>query len=187
MKKRKTSNNRSRVFEIALEGGREWKFCLGELQSFDAFVMLKATFSKHWLVKLAWHVCTYSLEFKIWYNRNDCSYKWRLHRMITWKLLFDGEEMKLLIAKDLNVLRGIFWWVEWVNFCLLGRIFPHPQGFPQRFRGRENNLHLFGKKGNAWRVILEDNPALVLIGLFQINHNCLTEFTLQATFLLKLI
>ena len=54
MKKRKTSNNRSRVFEIALEGGREgmekwkeWKFYLGELQSFNAFVMLKATFSKH--------------------------------------------------------------------------------------------------------------------------------------------
>ena len=33
-----------RVFEIALEGGREWKFYVGELQS---FVMLKATFSKH--------------------------------------------------------------------------------------------------------------------------------------------
>ena len=32
-----------RVFEIVLEGGREWKFYLGELQS---FVMLKATFSK---------------------------------------------------------------------------------------------------------------------------------------------
>ena len=41
------SNNRIRVFEIALEGGREWKFCLGELQSFNAFVMLKAAFSKH--------------------------------------------------------------------------------------------------------------------------------------------
>ena len=54
MEKRKTSNNRSKVFEIALEGGRkeverwrEWKFCLGELESFNAFVMLKATFSKH--------------------------------------------------------------------------------------------------------------------------------------------
>ena len=41
------SNNRIRVFEIALEGGREWKFCLGELQSFNAFVIVKATFSKH--------------------------------------------------------------------------------------------------------------------------------------------
>ena len=41
-----------------VERWREWKFCLGELQSVDTFVMLKATFSKHWLVKLAWHVCT---------------------------------------------------------------------------------------------------------------------------------
>ena len=41
------SNNRIRVFEIALEGGREWKFCLGELRLLYAFVMLKSTFSKH--------------------------------------------------------------------------------------------------------------------------------------------
>ena len=47
VKRRKTSNNRSRVFKIALEGRREWKFFLGELQSFNAFVMLKATFSKY--------------------------------------------------------------------------------------------------------------------------------------------
>ena len=58
VKKRKTSINRKSVFEIALKGGREWKFCMEELQLFTAFVMLKATFSKHWLVKLAWHVCT---------------------------------------------------------------------------------------------------------------------------------
>ena len=121
-----------------MERWRERIFCLGELQSFNPFVMLKATFSKHWLVKLAWHVCTYSLEFKIWYNRNDCSYKWRLHRMITWKLLLDGEEMKLLTAKDLNLLREIFLMGKWVNFWLLGRIFPHPQGYPWRFRGRGN-------------------------------------------------
>ena len=31
VKKRKTSNDRSRVFEVALEGGRKWKFCFGEL------------------------------------------------------------------------------------------------------------------------------------------------------------
>ena len=53
---------------------------------------------------------------------------------------------------------------------------------------------IFGKKGDAWRIILEDNPAghcfvlrdLVLIELFQIRHNCVTEYTLQAKFLLKL-
>ena len=40
VKKRKTSNNRSRVFEIGriegMEKWREWKFFLGELQSFNA-------------------------------------------------------------------------------------------------------------------------------------------------------
>ena len=43
-------------------------------------------------------------------------------------------------------------------------------------------------------MILGDNPAghgfvlrdLVLIELFQISHNCVTECTLQAKFLLKL-
>ena len=31
----------------------EWKFVLGEVQSCNAFVMLKATFSKDWPFKLA--------------------------------------------------------------------------------------------------------------------------------------
>ena len=30
-----------------MERLREWKFCLGELRSFNAFVMLQETFSKH--------------------------------------------------------------------------------------------------------------------------------------------
>ena len=54
MKKRKTSNNRSRVFKKAFDGGREgmerWrelKLCFGELRLFKAFVMLKATFSDY--------------------------------------------------------------------------------------------------------------------------------------------
>ena len=50
--------------------------------------------------------------------------------MITWKLLFDGEEMKLLIKKDLNQLRGIFLMGEMSKFLGVGGIFPHPQGFP---------------------------------------------------------
>ena len=54
---------------------------------------------------------------------------------------------------------------------------------------------IFGKKGDAWRIILGDNPNghgfvlsdLVLVELFQISHNCVTECTLQAKFLLKFI
>ena len=55
MKKRKTSNNRSRVFELALEGWKEWKFSLGELQSFNVESNIQLTL----LVKLARHVCVY--------------------------------------------------------------------------------------------------------------------------------
>ena len=54
---------------------------------------------------------------------------------------------------------------------------------------------IFGKKGHGWHTILGDNPAghgfalreLVLIELFQISHNCVTECMMQAKFLLKLI
>ena len=54
---------------------------------------------------------------------------------------------------------------------------------------------ILGKKGGARHMILGNNPArhgfvlrdLVLIELFQRNHNFVTECTLQAKFLLKLI
>ena len=54
---------------------------------------------------------------------------------------------------------------------------------------------IFGKKGDARHIILGDNPAghgfvlrdLILIELFQISRNFVTEFTLQAKFLLKII
>ena len=44
--------------------------------------------------------------------------------------------MKLLIAKDLNLLSGIFLREKRVNFWLLGRIFfPYP-GFPTKGQGK---------------------------------------------------
>ena len=54
---------------------------------------------------------------------------------------------------------------------------------------------IFGKKGDARHIILGDNPAghgfvlrdLILIELFQISRNFVTEFTLQAKFSLKII
>ena len=54
---------------------------------------------------------------------------------------------------------------------------------------------IFVKEGDARRMILGGNSArhcfvltdLVLIRLFQINHNCVTEFILQANILLKLV
>ena len=40
--------------------------------------------------------------------------------MITWKLLFDMEEIKLLTVKDLNLLRGIFLMGEMSKFLAVG-------------------------------------------------------------------
>ena len=54
---------------------------------------------------------------------------------------------------------------------------------------------IFGKKRDTWHMILEYNLAghcfvlrdLVLIELFQISQNCVTEWKLQGKFLLKLV
>ena len=54
---------------------------------------------------------------------------------------------------------------------------------------------IFCKKEDVWHVILGDNPAghgfvlrdLVLVQLFQISQNCVTECMLKAKCLLKLI
>ena len=54
---------------------------------------------------------------------------------------------------------------------------------------------IFGKKGHGCHTTLGDNPAghgfalrgLVLIEIFQISHNCVTECMMQGKFLLKLI
>ena len=121
MKKRETGINRSRVLEIALEGGREWKFCLGKLQLFNAVV----------------------LKFKTWYNRNDYSCKWRLHRVLTWKLLLDVEEMKLLISKDLNLLRGIFLMGEISKFLAVAYDFPPSPGFPRGGQSTPGGCNIF--------------------------------------------
>ena len=51
---------------------------------------------------------------------------------------------------------------------------------------------IFVKKGDTWHVILGDNHCfilrdLVLIELFQLSHNCVTECMLQAKCLVKLV
>ena len=91
---------------------------------------------------------------------------------------------------------------EWVNFWLLRRIFSVLR-ISHEGLGEGGTVHtwlvqqfcdIFGKKGDAKDMILGDNPAghgfvlrdVVLIELFQISHNCVTECP-QAKFLLKLI
>ena len=53
VKKRKTSIRKENLgFPSGIERWEEYKFCLGELWPFNAFLMLKKTFSKHWLIKI---------------------------------------------------------------------------------------------------------------------------------------
>ena len=125
--------------------------------------------------------------------------------------------MKLLTAKDLNLLREIFLMGEMSKFLAVGYDFSPFPGFPIKVVGIFPTLKvshkvsgegrtvitwwvqlfcdIFGNKRDAWCVILGYNPSghgfvlrdLVLIKHFQVSHNCITECTLQAKFLLKLI
>ena len=85
----------------------------------------------------------------------------------------------------------------WVEFFLIPR-FAHKgsrEGGTVHTWWVQQFCEIFGEKGDARHVTLGDNPAghgfllrdLVLNELFQISHNCVTECTLLAKFLLKLI
>ena len=117
------------------------------------------------------------LKIAVWWGRSET---------------FESERFK-------SIKEGFFWWGKWVNFWLLGRNFSHPQVYPWRFRGRGNQSIIPGGCNNFvtflvrrempgiwfWEIILLRD--LAVIELFQISHNCVTECTLQAKFLLKLI
>ena len=106
-KKKKTSTWRGRVFRVELKG-TENKFCLKELWSSSAFVMLKITFSKHRLIKISTTHVYIKIEVKKWDNSHGYSHKWSLYRVTRWKLLFHGEGMTLLIVEEVNFIMGNF-------------------------------------------------------------------------------
>ena len=114
------------------------KFCLGERWLFNVFVILKATFSKRLLIKISM-ACVYikSEVKKKWSNSNDYRYKWSLYRVITWRLLFDGEGMTLLVAEDANVLRATFL-VEKISNSLA--VFPPSPRFLINVQGNVGTL-----------------------------------------------
>ena len=106
---KKGAFKRDAKFPNSIERWGEEKFCLRELWPFNAFTMLKSTFSKHRLTKISIIYMYIKPEvYKEWYSSNDCSYKWSLYRVIRWALLFHEKGMTLLIAEDVNLLRRIF-------------------------------------------------------------------------------
>ena len=91
---------------------------------------------------------------------------------------------------------------EMNKFLTVGQDFLPSPGFRIKVQGKGGTVHtwwveqffdIFGKKGDNWHMILGDNPAgdtlvlmdFVLIELFQISHNSLTECTLQAKIFVK--
>ena len=90
--------------------------------------MLKATFSKHWLIEISiTYVIIKSEVTKVWYNSSNYSYKWSLYWMITWKLLFDGEENDTFDKWGCKFCEEDFSLGKWVNFWMLGGIVSHLQ------------------------------------------------------------
>ena len=56
--------------------------------------------------------------------------------MITKKLLFDGENIKILIAKDLTLLKGIFLMRKMSKFLAARYNFPLSPGSPLKVQGK---------------------------------------------------
>ena len=63
------------------------------------------------------------------------------------------EQMKLLTAKDLNLLRGIFLMGEMSKFLAVGQDFSPSPGLPIKVQEKGNSPHLVGA------TILGNNPA----------------------------
>ena len=75
---------------------------------------------------------------------------------------------------------------EMSKFLSVRQDLPPSPEFPKKVQGKgwvQQFFDIFGKKGDTWCMILEYNPAgycfvsreLVLIDLFQLSHNCVTE------------
>ena len=75
--------------------------------------------------------------------------------------------MKLFTAKDINLLKEIFLMVEISKYLAIGQHFSPSPGLLMKVQGKEEPVHtwwvqqfcdIFGKKGDAWHMILGDNP-----------------------------
>ena len=121
------------------------------------------------------------LKIAIWWGRNET---------------FDNERFKS-IKGDFSDGGNEQIFGCWVGFSSIPRVSrkDSEKEWGKVHTWRVQFFNIFSKKGDTWHMILGDNPAghcfvlrdLVLIELFQISHNCVTECMLQAKFLLKLV
>ena len=131
----------------------------GWIWPLNAFVMLKIRFGKHQLFKLSVIYLYLNLEVKK-IMQHQCSYKWSLYWVITWKLLLGEEGFSGAGNEQLFCC--------WARFSFSTTL--HLQSFPQMFweRGREvhtlrrqqtrlNREHIFDKMEDTEGIIQRDN------------------------------
>ena len=137
------------------------KILFGWIWPLNAFVMLKIRFGKDQLFKLSMIYLYIKPEVKK-IMQHQCSYKWNLHWVITWKLLLGEEGFSSAGNEQLFYC--------WARFSFSTT--PHLQSFPQMFRerGREvhtlrwqqarlNREHIFDKMEDTEGIIQRDNSA----------------------------
>ena len=131
---------------------------------------------------------------------------WSLHRLITWKLLFDGEGMTLDSGR-LNLLRGIFLVMEMGKFSAVGWDFPTISKVFHKGLGEEGTVHTWwmqqsnikggdvsvkteipgynSRSSSCWTLFCIKR--LRSIKLFQTSHDCVTENAKMVKFPKKLL
>ena len=128
MQKKGNEHKEKHRFPSSIERWGEKKIFSGGLWPFNVFVMLKTTFSKHRLIKISITHVYIKPKLKKWYNSNGYSHKWTLYIVIRWKSLFHREGTILLIAEEVNLIRGVFLVVN--KFLAVGWDSPPSLGFP---------------------------------------------------------
>ena len=144
MEKRKTCNNWSRVFQVALKGGEVVKTFLGEIWSFNAFVILKIRFSHHPLIK----ICMIYLYIRPEVKKNDTT---AVTAAIN-EARIGGLQQNFWLG---GAGGGFFWCRKWKqNFVAAGWDSPLSTEFPKKTWGKgQSNSYLVGVKSKikvAW-------------------------------------
>ena len=142
--KKETSNNWSRVFQIALKvGERGWEFCLDEYWPFKismTYLYIKPKVKKNHTTAMTINEAITAInETCIWWLHGNCYLVRGVFLMITWKLLF-GE----------GSFSGV--WNEHFLY-LLSRVLPPSTGFlPNgRFRGRGRAVYTWWGQQARWK------------------------------------
>ena len=77
-------------------------------------------------------------------------YKWNFYKMITGKLLFDEEGMRLSIGGDVKFLRGMFLVGQMSKVITVGWDYSQSPGFSTKSQGKGDSPH-FSYWNRKWK------------------------------------